>query len=126
MDKHGAFVWNELMTRDVEAAKSFYGATLGWSFDGMAMPEGGTYWVAVANGAPAGGIMDISDPEYGALPPHWFAYIAVDDVDALVAEARRHGGQLKRPIFDVPDVGRIAIVEDPTGAVVGLMTPTRP
>ena len=58
------------------------------------------------------------------MPPHWFTYVAHSDVDAAVKENEAAGGQTMRPGFDVPDVGRIAIICDPTGAVVGIMTPS--
>ena len=53
MTSHGHFHWNELMTHDVEKAKKFYADTLGWSYEGMPMPEG-TYWVASAGRPTAG------------------------------------------------------------------------
>ena len=56
-------------------------------------------------------------------PPHWFAYIEVDDVDARVKRIAANGGKLHREPFDIPDVGRIAIVADATGAMIGWMTP---
>jgi uncharacterized protein len=126
MDLHGAFVWNELMTRDVEAAKAFYAATLGWSYDAMPMAGGGTYWLAKRGGTLAAGIMDMNAPEFQSMRPHWFAYIEVDDVDVRVAEAQTIGGTLLRPAFDVEGVGRIAIVQDPSGAVIGWMTSAPP
>lgn len=122
MWSHGAFYWNELMTRDVEAVKSFYGGTIGWSFEGMPMPEG-TYWVAKMNGAPVGGIFPMSGPAFEGVPEHWMAYLAVDDVDARVKSATAAGATLVRPSFDVPNVGRIAILKQPGGAVIGWMTP---
>lgn len=120
---HGHFYWNELMTRDVEGAKSFYGTTVGWQFDGMPM-EGSTYWVCKDGDQAVGGIMDMNRPDFEGIPPHWFAYLAVDDVDARVERAKAAGAELLRPIFDVPGVGRIAILKDPTGAVLGWITPT--
>ena len=124
MWRHGHFYWNELMTRDPEEAKAFYGATVGWQFEAMPM-EGGIYWVCKDGDTPVGGIFDMNAPEFEGLPPHWFAYLAVDDVDARIAGATAAGARLLRPIFDVPGVGRIAIVEDPVGAVLGWMTPTQ-
>ena len=121
---HGRFYWNELMTRDVERAKKFYADTLGWSFEGMPMPGGGgTYWLAKAGGEAVAGILDISAPEFGPVPESWMAYIAVDDVDARVKKATAAGAQLMKPIFDVPGVGRIAILLEPGGAGIGWMTP---
>jgi predicted enzyme related to lactoylglutathione lyase len=125
MWQHGHFYWNELMTRDVEGAKAFYAGTLGWRFDGMPMAEVGTYWVCKDGDQPLGGILDMSPPQFDGLPPHWFAYIAVDDVDARVAKAAAAGAELLRPLFDVPGVGRIAILKDPTGAAIGWITPAQ-
>ena len=122
MWQHGHFWWNELMTRDVEGAKAFYGKMVGWRFEGMAM-EGGTYWVGKDGDQPVGGIMDISGARFEGVPGQWFAYLAVDDVDARVAEATAAGAKLMRTIFDVPGVGRIAILKDPTGAGLGWITP---
>jgi predicted enzyme related to lactoylglutathione lyase len=121
---HGTFYWNELMTRDVEGAKKFYADTLGWSYDAMPMPDGGgSYWLAMIDGEPVGGLFDISAPDFGQMPESWMAYIAVDDVDARVAKAVKAGAKLMKPVFDVPGVGRIAILMQPDGAGVGWMTP---
>jgi predicted enzyme related to lactoylglutathione lyase len=112
------------MTRDVEGAKKFYADTLGWSYDAMPMPGGaGTYWLAMIGGEPIGGILDISAPEFGPVPESWMSYIAVDDVDARVAKAVKAGAKLMKPAFDVPGVGRIAILMQPDGAGIGWMTP---
>ncbi len=123
MADHGTFYWNELMTRDAEAAKAFYAATLDWTFDAMPMPEGGTYWVAKVGDAPVGGIFTMDGPKFEGVADHWFAYIAVDDVDASVGRAEAAGGTIRRPAFDVPGVGRIVILEDVNGAAMGWMTP---
>ena len=122
---HGHFAWNELMTPDVEKAKAFYGATLGWTYDTHPMPNGGIYWLAKVGDRPIAGIMSLSDLPPGA-PTAWFPYIEVDDVDRRVELVAGAGGAVPRPIFDVPGVGRIAIVQDATGAMVGWMTPTMP
>jgi uncharacterized protein len=119
---HGHFYWNELMTRDVERDKKFYAEALGWQFEGMPMPDG-TYWVAKVNGQPVGGLFDISAPQFGPVPESWMSYIAVDDVDARVKRALSLGATLMKPIFDVPGVGRIAILREPGGAGIGWMTP---
>ncbi len=119
---HGTFYWNERMTRDVEAAKKFYADTMGWSYDAMPMP-GGTYWIAKMGADPVGGLFDISAPEYKGVPETWMSYIAVDDVDGRVQKAVKAGAKLMKPIFDVPGVGRIAILLEPGGAGIGWMTP---
>jgi predicted enzyme related to lactoylglutathione lyase len=121
---HGSFYWNELMTHDVEKAKAFYAAAIGWSFEGMPMPDIGTYWVAQQDGRAVGGIMAMVADVPAGTPSHWLCYLAVDDIDARLREVAAAGGQICRPAFDVPGVGRIAIVADPTGAVMGWITPT--
>ncbi|MEC8584227.1 MAG: VOC family protein, partial [Pseudomonadota bacterium] len=63
---------------------------------------------------------------FAHLPPHWFSYIEVDDVNARVAKAETAGAKILRPPFEVPDVGRIGILVDPTGAAVGWMTSAPP
>ena len=120
---HGIFCWNELMTRDVEGVKRFYQSTIGWSFEAMPMADGGTYWVASSDGKPVGGMFSLTSTAYDGVPESWMSYLAVDDVDARVAKAIKAGAKLMKPIFDVPNVGRIAILMQPGGAGVGWMTP---
>jgi hypothetical protein len=122
---HGQFHWNELMTHDVERAKRFYRDTIGWSFDSMPMADGRTYWCAMQAGTPVAGIFPLDRPEFAGVPEGWMPYLAVDDVDARVASAVTAGAKLMRPIFEVPDVGRIAILTEPGGAGVGWMTPAQ-
>jgi predicted enzyme related to lactoylglutathione lyase len=120
--EHGNFYWNELVTRNVEKAKKFYAATIGWTFDGMPMPDG-TYWVAKMGDKAVGGLFPIGGPQWEGVPEHWMSYLAVDDVDARVKKATDAGAKLMRPIFDVPGVGRIAILTEPGGAGIGWITP---
>jgi predicted enzyme related to lactoylglutathione lyase len=121
---HGSFHWNELMTHDAEKAKAFYEKTLGWTFEAMPMPDG-TYWVAKMDGEYVGGLFPLTAPQFAGVPEGWMAYIAVDDVDARVKKAQAAGATLMRPIFDVPNVGRIAILREPGGAGIGWMTPVK-
>ena len=120
---HGTFHWNELLARDVERAKRFYRSTIGWSFQSMQTPDGGTYWLAMLGERPVAGIYSIGSPEFDGMPECWMSYLAVDDVDKRVAKAIKAGAKLMKPLFDVPDVGRIAILTEPGGAGVGWMTP---
>jgi predicted enzyme related to lactoylglutathione lyase len=120
---HGHFHWNELMTRDVERAKRFYRDTIGWIFESMPMPDGRTYWCAFIDGEPVAGIFPLDAPEFDGVPEAWMPYLAVDDVDRRVEKAVKAGAKLMRPIFDVPDIGRIAILMEPGGTGIGWMTP---
>ena len=122
-ESHGKFHWNELMTRDVVRAKKFYAETLGWSFDPMPMPSGSTYWIAKMGDEFVGGIFDIRGPDYAGVPEGWMPYIAVDDVDARAKKAVSAGAKIMKPAFDVPNVGRIVILQEPGGAGIGWITP---
>jgi uncharacterized protein len=124
MPGHGTVLWNELNTHDAEKAKRFYGTTLGWTYEAMPMPQGGTYWLFKAGDATAGGIFTLEGPMFANVPDHWLPYIEVDNVDQRVAKVAAAGGAVMRDPFDIPGVGRIAIVKDATGAVVGWMTPS--
>ena len=122
---HGHFYWNELLTRDVERAKTFYAAAIGWTYESMPAADGATYWVAKMDDKPVAGLFPTDRSGFEALPEAWMSYLAVDDVDARVKKATAAGAKLMRPIFDVPGVGRIAILTEPGGAGVGWMTPVR-
>jgi predicted enzyme related to lactoylglutathione lyase len=123
---HGSFCWNELVAHDPERAKTFYAKTIGWSFDAMPMQDGGTYWVAKAGDKMVGGIFEATGPEFDGVPEGWLPYLAVDDVDERVKKALAAGAELMRPLFDIPGIGRIAILREPGGAGVGWMTPVTP
>jgi predicted enzyme related to lactoylglutathione lyase len=87
------------------------------------MPSGGAYWIAKAGGESVGGLFDISGPDYKGVPESWMSYIAVDDVDERVKKATKAGAKVMKPAFDVPGVGRIAMLLEPGGAGIGWMTP---
>ena len=122
MSGHGKFHWNELLTGDVMKCKAFFSEVCGWTYDEMPMSNF-SYTVAKSGGKPVGGIMDKSKTGAPDMPSHWAAYIHVDDVDAAVAKVDGAGGTVLQEGFDVEGVGRIAIIADPDGAAVGLMTP---
>ena len=123
MAAHGTFGWRELMTSDVAKAKAFYGATIGWTFSDMPMPHG-VYTIAFIGKTMAAGMMDMTGVTPPGVPPHWFDYIEVDDVDHRVSLVTENGGKVLRPAFNIANVGRIAIITDATGAALGLMTST--
>ena len=126
MTAHGAFHWNELMTRNLQAAKDFYAKTLGWTYETMPMKgmEPLTYTIVYSNGAMVGGMMEMSGPMFDGVPDHWFTHLAVDDVDKRVKLLEEAGGKVVRAPWDIDGVGRVAIVEIPGGAMQGWMTPS--
>ncbi len=123
MTDHGHFHWNELMTRDVEGAKAFYADTLGWEYISVDMGPDGTYWVVQDGEIPVGGIYKMSGESFEGVPDQWTPYIAVDDIDARIEKARQAGATIVQEPFDIAGVGRIAMLKEPGGAMLGWMTP---
>jgi len=116
----GNFVWYELMTSDVNGAIAFYKDVIGW---GTQRFEGGDtpYVMWTAGGNPLGGVMTLPDPAKKAgAPPHWLAYVAVDDVDESTRKAVSLGATTCNPPKDIPTVGRFSVIADPQGAVIAL------
>ena len=124
-EHHGKVHWSELATREVDKAIAYYSEVCGWTFEAMDMGDMGTYHVANRDGVPTAGLFDMAAmPGMEELPAHWMTYLAVSDLDASLAATKAHGGQIIREAFEVPDVGRMAVISDPGGAVVSLMTPS--
>ncbi|MEE8270364.1 MAG: VOC family protein [Alphaproteobacteria bacterium] len=123
MSGPGTFMWNELCTTDTDKAKGFFAEVVGWQTREMDMGEAGSYTIFQSDGKDVGGMLKMEGEHWAGIPPHWMAYIHVADVDAAVGTATRLGGAVKMPPRDIPGVGRISWIADPTGAVVALMTP---
>lgn len=126
---HGSWAWHELASPDPDASTEFYGKLLGWTKRTQDM--GGTTGVYTLFQRPGaeddhGGVVKMHGPEWEGVPPHWLIYIAVDDVDAICAQTTTLGGEVKVPAFDIPNVGRMAVLSDPHGAVFAVMTPSMP
>lgn len=111
----GALCWNELYTSDLDAAKGFYNSLLGWDwqeFENSPDP----YFVIMNQGRANGGVRGLADP---GMPPNWLVYFAVEDIDAGVAKVGELGGQTMMGPIDI-GIAKIAIVQDPQGAVFAL------
>jgi len=120
IDKHsaGSFCWIELHTNDQTAAKEFYGSLFGWEAHDNPMGPNDFYTIFRLQGRDAAaGCTLRPDERAKGIPPHWLIYITVDSVDAAVAKAQQLGGKILAPAFDVMDAGRMAVVQDPTGAI---------
>lgn len=125
-NKHGDFIWYELMTDDPDAAQEFYGALLGWTFQDSGQ-EGMDYRSFSAKGEGIGGFMALTDEMTAdGARPCWMSYINVDNVDAAAKSVKNAGGHILKEPWDIPGVGRIAFVADPQDVMFYIMTPTPP
>ena len=120
------FVWYELMSSDVAAAKTFYGKVVGWKCEDVPV-SGMTYTLLSAGERQIGGMMAIPERLRDAgLKPCWAAHVGVADVDAAAAKVRQLGGKIHREPTDIPNVGRFAAVSDRQGANLLMFKPSRP
>lgn len=119
-NKHGDFIWYELLTSDPDAAARFYQAVVGWQ-DRPTEGFGG-YRIFSIGGADVGGLMALPDGAAQAgMRPTWLGYVGVDDVDATAADIVKDGGVQHMPPSDIPGVGRFAMLADPQGVVFYVM-----
>ena len=124
---HGEFCWTEIATNDSAKAKEFYTNVFGWKFqDSNAVTDGFAYHeFSIGDGEyPAGGLYQISPemcgPDQPPPPPHFLAYIAVDDVNENARRAIDLGGRVIKEPSDIPNTGRFAIIADPSGAMFSI------
>ncbi len=122
LPRPGRFVWTELLSPDPDAARKFYSQLLGWTHVEMPGP-GMTYTVFQVAGQGVAGMMPLQGPQFQGVPPHWTSYLWVADCDKTIAEATRLGASVKLPAQDVAEAGRLAVLQDPTGAVVAVIKP---
>ncbi len=122
-NKHGDFIWYELMTSNADAAQAFYGHVVGWTVTDSGQP-GMDYRILNAGENGIGGLMGITpDMAQNGARPTWLGYVLVDNVDSCVESITHGGGQVVMPAMDIPNVGRIALVTDPQGAHFYVMKP---
>lgn len=115
----GAFCWNELATRDVEAAKAFYKAVFDWDGDTNAWGET-TYTEFKVGGRTIGGMREMGANDPAEVPAHWLVYFAVENTDAAVARTSEGGGSVLVPAMDI-EPGRFAVFTDPQGAAFAVI-----
>jgi predicted enzyme related to lactoylglutathione lyase len=126
--RHGSFCWTEIASNDADECVAFYKEVFGWEFksgdaDGS---NNGMDYREFSTGAdrPVGGLYQIDPAWFGGNPPppHFMSYVAVDDVDENTKLAVDLGATVIRGPMDIPGVGRIAILQDPTGAMIATYT----
>jgi uncharacterized protein len=120
-----SFVWYELMSSDVAAAKAFYSRVVGWTTEDMPMP-GMTYTLLRASETQVGGLMALpKEARDAGMKPCWVGYVGVDDADRAAAKVKQLGGSILMAPTDIPNVGRFAAVTDPEGAAINLFKPSQ-
>ena len=125
-NKHGDFIWYELMTSDADGAREFYSAVVDWNIEGKSGAPMDYRMISAADG-PVAGLMPLTDEmQSGGARPCWAGYILVDDVDASAEAATAAGGAIHMPPWDIPGIGRMAYIADPQGVTFYIMKPTPP
>jgi predicted enzyme related to lactoylglutathione lyase len=109
------FVHLELNTADLKKAQAFYGSLFGWQFQDNDMGPMGIYSTFKPDSGPGGGMMAMSD-----APQGWLAYVGVDDIKAATAKAKSLGAQVFVESQEIPQVGWMTIMNDPTGSKIAL------
>jgi predicted enzyme related to lactoylglutathione lyase len=116
----GTFCWADLGTTDAAAAKTFYTSVFGWEATDAPAGDTGVYTTFKLDGRDVAALYEMGEEEREQLTPHWSSYVSVEDVDAAAARARELGAELTAEPLDVMEAGRLAVVRDPTGALVHL------
>lgn len=114
----GTFCWPELYTTDARAAKAFYSGLFGWEVKELPIDATSVYTIFTLHGQDCAALNDVmpADPAKG-MPPNWMAYVSTESSDDTAAKVKAAGGKVIKEPFDVMDVGRMAVLQDPTGAV---------
>jgi uncharacterized protein len=115
----GTFSWADLSTSDTDGAKAFYTGLFGWDTEDTPIPEGGVYTMLAKGGRYVGALSEAREGQ----PSAWNSYVTVESADDSAASAQEHGGMVVMEAFDVMDVGRMAVFQDPTGAFLAVWEP---
>jgi predicted enzyme related to lactoylglutathione lyase len=120
VNEPGSLTWNELTIRDAEVGKDFYTEVFGWKTEQVPM-RGFEYTVLRLGERGIGGLMPMGDEFPPEMPTHWMVYIAVDDADATAKRAEELGGTISVPPTDIPEIGRFAVLNGPSGEVFSIL-----
>jgi hypothetical protein len=119
-NSHGQFVWYELATTDLEAAKTFYTEVVGWGAQDVGAP-GVAYTLFTAAGTPVCGLMRLpEDARETGFRPGWLGYVAVDDVDLAAGRVAQLGGAVHVPPKEIPNISRFSVTVDPQMVTIAL------
>src|SRR5579864_8638659 len=126
IEKHepGSFCWIELGTTDQTAAKDFYTKLFGWTVQDFPMGPTEFYSMFSLQGSNTAAAYAIRQEQRAqGVPPHWMLYVATESADDTAKRASEAGGKVLAPPFDVFTVGRMAVLQDPTGATFSVWQP---
>jgi predicted enzyme related to lactoylglutathione lyase len=122
----GVFCWPELGTTDQKAGATFYQRLFGWDVNEQPIGPTETYTMFMLRGLEVAAAYTLRPEErQQGAPPHWNAYVSVKSADDTAKRAQELGGNVLAPPFDVMDAGRMAVLQDPTGAVFSVWQPAR-
>lgn len=111
------FVHIELQTKDLAKAKEFYSKLFDWKLEDMPTPGGMPYTMINVGTGTGGGMFANTDPK---VPPHWLAYVGVEDIEASTLKARELGATVMQDVMEIGDYGWLSVIMDPTGAVIAM------
>ncbi|MGD1867748.1 MAG: VOC family protein [Phormidesmis sp.] len=120
-DQIGSFCWWSLMTKDVEKANDFYQRLFDWTLDELEIPGEENSTIYVASNGGFGNPVSL-EKDFPA-PSHWIPFITVDNVNETCEQVKKIGGEVYVPAFDIPTVGRTAVITDPLGTAFHIFTP---
>jgi predicted enzyme related to lactoylglutathione lyase len=121
----GTFCWADLGTPDARAATRFYTELFGWQAEDRPVGPDAFYTMFSVGGRSVAALYQQDAQPDQIAPPHWLSYVSVDGAGPVAQRARELGGTVLMDAFDVLDVGRMAVIRDPIGAVVALWEPRR-
>jgi predicted enzyme related to lactoylglutathione lyase len=120
---HGQFVWYELMTPDLDAARRFYAPITGWG----TQPFDQDYMLWTTGGVPFAGLFRLGQEQREqGIPPNWMPYVEANNIDETARLVTSLGGKIVHGPEEIPNVGRFAVVQDPQGATFGIYKSSRP
>jgi uncharacterized protein len=120
----GTFSWIDLATTDQEAAKKFYSELFGWETEDNPVGDDAVYTMASIDGKNVAAISPQPEQQREAgAPPAWNSYVTVESADDALSKAKELGGTVHADAFDVLDVGRMGVIQDPQGAYLLVWEP---
>lgn len=122
----GSFCWTEIGTTNAAKCMEFYESIFGWKFTTSGAGDGSFPYYEYTTGGefPAGGMYEITpdmcQDGQAPPPPHYMTYVTVADVDAAAEKAVGLGATVVHGPMDIPNTGRFAYLQDPTGAMFAI------